>query len=237
MSPLVDRVKDGVRACLLDQDYPRLIARIQDDPAGVRKLFSLLYDAESLLRWRAVVGFGMLAEQAPQRVERIVSRLAYALNDEASICAWSTAPAVAEMAHRQPALTRNVVRIVVHYFEDVEACQSTNRNPVVLCSALWAVGRIGVGQPQLLEQEEIWPTLAGYTADPLPEVRGHAYWAIGHGRLLAQPALQRQAALVSRDGLTDGATVAVFDPETGEMPVQAVGELARQALRPVAGTL
>lgn len=223
----MDRLKAQLRQCLQERAFDALSALVVGHPAGVRKLYALLYDAEPLVRWRAVLGFGRVAERAPELVRRTVSRLAYALNDEAGVCAWSTAPAVAEIGHRHGDLTKEVVRIVVHYFEDAEACQSVNRNPVVLCSALWAVGRVGVRQPTLLE--EVWPTLARYTGDALPEVRGHAYWAMGHSRLLARPAIRGHEVKADRRGVTDETPVSLFDPDTAEMPWRPVKTFAQQA--------
>ncbi|NGZ28559.1 MAG: hypothetical protein G8345_16920 [Magnetococcales bacterium] len=217
---MTGRVKDELRTLLEQKQFDALPQLANQDGAVVRKLFSLLYDSEPLLRWRAVMGFGILAAKAPGKVGRTVSRLAYALNDEASICAWSTAPAVAEMAHHNPALTKEVVRIVVHYVEDAEACQSSNRNPVVLCSALWAAGRVGIRQPELIA--EIWPTLQNYSRDALADVRGHAYWAMGlRGERHQDP--------IPMEGWNDENPATVFDPRVGDLITLPVREFARQA--------
>ncbi|MBF0283428.1 MAG: hypothetical protein HQL51_03120 [Magnetococcales bacterium] len=219
-------IKEGLARLLWNKEWDRLPALVDQEPATVRKLFSLLFDREPLLAWRAVLGFGVLARHRPDPVRRALSRLAFALNDEATICAWMNAPAVGEMAAARPALTRDVVRIIVHYFEDEETCRGTNRNVRVLCAALWAVGRVGSRDPELVR--EVWPTLSGFTRDREAEVRAHAWWAVGAIRRGTPDGGWSLPEFEEVETAAD--PVAVFDPETAEFVTQSVERFARQAL-------
>lgn len=199
---------------LADKRLAELPAMLDRGGGGVlRKLYALLFD--ETLGWRAVSAFGVLAEARPALVRRTVSRLAWSLNDEASTCGRLNGAALGEMAARNPDLTRQVVRIVVHYCEDYETCHGINRNVEVLCAALWAVGRVGSRQPELAA--EVAGTLAGFMADPVAEVRGHALWA------LAQAGLRTPIPLALR---RDGAQVTIYQPRSLEMESRAIAEWA-----------
>lgn len=180
------RKADLVRL-LLEQAWEKLPEQVEQDGAMLRKLFTLLYDREPLLRWRAVLGFGLLARERPHIVARTLSRLAFALNDEASTCGWMSAPAIGEMSAQNPELTRSVVRIVVHYITDLETCHQENRNVELLCSALWAIGRVASRRPELLH--EVQESVRLFMQDPEPQVRGHAYWCAAQGGALCRISL------------------------------------------------
>lgn len=215
---------------LLEEGYwDQLPALAREDGATVRKLFALLYDRDPLLRWRSVLGFGVLAREQPASVERTLSRLAYALNDEASICGWMSAPAIGEMTAQNPALTDRVVRIVVHYITDVETCHGGNRNVEILCSALWAIGRIATRRPELLREVE--KTVAGFMTDPVAAVRAHAWWCMGQAGQL-----HRFEGTALGEG--DARLASVFDPVSGTFREEPVAFFARLALSgtPTGGT-
>lgn len=208
-------------ALLENREFHEIPVLARRDSATVRKLFALLYDRDPLLRWRSVMGFGWLAEQWPEGVERTLSRLAYALNDEASICGWMSAPAIGEMTGRNPSLTGRVVRIVVHYITDVETCHGGNRNVEILCSALWAIGRIATRHPELLG--EVQDTVTRFMADPESMVRAHALWCVGH-------AGRGGVFQIPPSALTDDAPARVFDPASASFQEEPVAFFARMAL-------
>lgn len=189
-------------------------------PDLVRKLYALLFNRDELLGWRAVLGLGELAAHRPGKVRRTISRLAWSINDEASTCGRLNPAALGEITARNPELTREVVRIVVHYFEDPETCHGSHRNVEVLCSSLWAIGRIGQPLPHLVE--EVLPTLIRFLADPLPQVRACAAWAMGRAGM-GRTALPDP--LVSTL-LQDSARVAIFDPDVGDRVSRSVAQWA-----------
>lgn len=213
--------REQVVRLLADKRFADLSDLANARPGVVRGLFSCLYDRDPLLQWRAVLGFGELAAHAPGRVERTLSRLAYALNDEASICAWMSAPAVGEMTARNPDFTRRVVRVIVHYFTDPEACHGVNRNLQVLVSCLWVVGRIGSVHPALFH--EVGAVVQGFMSDPVADVRGHALWAV------VQASATRDWP-VPGEMREDTAPTVVFDPVSAEFQSGSVGSFARRLL-------
>lgn len=83
---------------------------------------------------------------------------------------------------------------------------------------LWAIGRIGEKNPELVA--EAVPEVEELLQDPDPEVRGYAAWALGK---LGVPS----AGL--NDMLADEAEIELWDQ--GRLMHPTVGALAREALK------
>lgn len=198
-----------------EKRFDEAVALAALEPSGIRKVYALLFDRDPALAWSAVLVMGGLAAAHPVKVKRTLSRLAYSLNDEASTCAWMAAPAVAEMTVANPDLTRDVVRIILHYFEDEETSHGPNRNVDVLVSALWAIGRVADVVPALVA--EVMPTIRRFCVDLDVVVRAHAFWA-----------LARMAPEVARHEVRedDQAMAAVFDPDRADWIRQPVFQFA-----------
>ncbi|MDX1763024.1 MAG: HEAT repeat domain-containing protein [bacterium] len=143
----------------------------------VRLLRSLLYSPDDFLRWRTVTMFGWLAANQPAMIAPDVQRLIWSLNDEAGAIGRGAPETIGEIARHNLPLVREGIHIVAHYLEDRETCRPPKRNLEILIGALWAVGRAGGKHPLVVT--EVSPTVASFTADPEPPVRGHAVWALG----------------------------------------------------------
>lgn len=202
---------------LLDKAFEELPSFSDRYPSAVRKLFALTYDRTPLLRWRAVIGFGILARSRPEKVDRTLSRLAYALNDEASTYARMVAAVLGEMTAANPSMTDRVVRMGVHYLGDEETCHGPNRNVEILVSVLWGAGRTASVRPDIIA--EIVDVLRRLTWDPEPDVRGHALWVLAQAGLSLDEDARRRL-------LEDRAMVALFDPESAEFVMKPVAAYA-----------
>lgn len=210
--------KKALAELLLNKAFVELPAFFDDHPAAVRKLYALTYDRNPLLRWRAVSGFGMLARHRPDKVDRTLSRLAYAFNDEASTFAQMAAAVVGEITAAAPELTDRVVRMGVHYLEDEETCHGPNRSVAITLSSLWGAGRAASKRPEVVAG--VIETLVRFCRDPEPDLRGHALWVMARAGLpLAGGLLETLRA--------DGAGVRFYDPVSTELIASRVGDFAK----------
>lgn len=160
-------LRETVRKRLERRAFSEVLALAGQDRSLVRTLVSLLYDSDELLRWRAVSMIGHLAAAQPERVEPLVTRLLWTLNDESGGIGWTSAPALGEIGRNAPALLREAVRVVVHYQDD----------PTLLPGVIWAIGRLATAYPR--ETQEVVPRLVDHLRSTSPGVRGQATWAVG----------------------------------------------------------
>jgi len=170
-------LREGIAALLRDGDYEAVLDKAREDRRTVRTLMGILYHDDELVRWRAVTMFGHLAAAEPGLVSPFIFRLLWSLNEESSVVGWCSAQALGEIARRNPALTKDSVRVVVHFLDDDEVCRPANRNTPILIGAIWAIGNLALQEPALTT--EMGPALVTYLDDPDPDVRAHTAWALG----------------------------------------------------------
>ncbi len=200
-------LREGKRRELL------LLSRYQ--PLNLRVLQKLLYSADLELRWQAVMLLGeaayeVLAER-PEIVADLVKRLIYASADSAA-SAWGALETVGEIIRRAPERFGLFVKNLFAFL----------KYPEFRPAALFALGRIGEAQPQLIRREPALKLLE-FLKDEDPETRAQAAWAVGKiGLFEAQPALSSL--------LEDRSPVTLFEPEEGKVLETTVGEVAQKAL-------
>jgi hypothetical protein len=211
--------KATVKDLLRQQRYSEILERLGEKRRTVRILRSILYEPESLLKWRAVSMFGWLARERPGLIASEVERLIWSLNDEAGSIGRGAAETLGEIAWNNARLVREGGAIVIHYIEDPETCRPPNRNPEILAGVLWAIGRIGNRQPE--QVKDVLPTVWTFCEDPDSNVRGHAVWALGQVDMTGSEGVLRKLT-------HDRGTARVYDKE--EIRACTVGELAAEAL-------
>jgi len=200
-------LREGKRQELL------LLTRYQ--PLNLRVLQKLLYSADPKLRWQAVMLLGEAASEVlaerPEMVADLVKRLIYASADSAA-SAWGALETVGEIVRRAPERFGLYVKNLFAFL----------KYPEFRSAALFALGRIGEVEPQLLRREPVLKLLE-FLEDESPETRARAAWAVGKmGLFEAEPKLK---AL-----LEDQTPVLFFDPDRDDLLEVTVGEVARKAL-------
>ncbi|WP_456431345.1 DVU0298 family protein [Thermosulfuriphilus sp.] len=180
----------------------------------LRSLQKVLYSADESLRWKAVMALAEVAEElCPERVSSVgdlIKGLIWASADSAATN-WGALEAVGEIISRCPDLFGDFIRNLVAFLKD-----DTNRK-----AALWALGRIGQRNPQLVKPRAFF-AIVDLLDDPDPEVRGHALWAI----------LQigaKEATSFLKQLSNDKGEFRLFDGQ--RLQTLTVGQLARRGLK------
>ena len=190
-----------------------LLCRAQ--PLNLRVLQKLLYSADLLLRWQTVVLLGKAASEVvqdhPDVVADMVKRLIYASADSAA-SAWGALETVGEIIRHLPERFGLFVKNLFAFL----------KYPEFRPAALWALGRIGERNSQLIRKEPALKLLELFQ-DKDPMTRGLAAWAAGKiGLFEARPHLEALRE--------DQASVSVFLPEKG-LKETTVSQLALEALK------
>ncbi|WP_220096274.1 DVU0298 family protein, partial [Dissulfurirhabdus thermomarina] len=206
--------KREVESLVARGDHPALEAAAEADPLVLRRIQRLLYSPDPERRWGAVIALGRAAAAAarrhPSAVGDLLRQLIYAAADSAA-AGWGTLEAAGEIIRHAPDPYGSFVRNLLAFLRD----------PPARAAVLWAVGRIGEVHPDIVKRHPYFPIL-DLLADPAPEIRGHAAWALG--RLRAREAGGPLGRLAG-----DEAAFSLFDGH--RLRRVSVGEVARAALR------
>jgi len=217
-------LRDVVAGHLIGKRYDDVLGLARKDKRTVRTLMGLLYHEEELVRWRAVTMFGQMAVAEPGLVAPFIFRLLWSLNEESSVVGWCSAQALGEIARRNPDLTKDAIRVVLHFLDDEEVSLPANRNTYLLAGSIWAIGNLADAEPALVG--EMGPALVGFLDDPEPQIRALSAWALGEMRFKA-----------SSHGLErlkdDQAKVEIYLGD--ELVEETVGMAAAKALEKIAG--
>ncbi|GEM_PF-69686 len=187
------QVQKAVEA--LDRDS--LVEMAVQDPLLLRRIQRLLYAADPVIRWKAVLMLGgvagAIAQTEPSVVGDLLRRLLYSANDSAA-ANWGAVEAVGEIIRAQPTLYGSFVRHILGLLGD----------PPSRPAVAWAVGRIGGVHPQVVKQHSFF-ALFDLLESSDPEVRGLAAWALGEmGAREARKAVEKLLDDQSEFDLFDG---------------------------------
>lgn len=204
--------KEEVRRLLEGRQYEGLLQAAGDSREMIEYLFSFLNTRDGLLRWRAIEGLGhvvaRLSKHNPDVGRDIIQELFQSV-DEAGDPNWSVPEAVGEIVRNRPDLFAGFVPTLVSLYADERLRRGV----------IWAMGRIGKRQPQLIASG--LTVLIKALEEPDPEIRGFAAWSLGE--IAAQEAASALGALRS-----DHETVTIY--EAGKLWQRTVGAVALDAL-------
>jgi len=216
--------RDRLAGLLLSKDYDGAIEHIGGTNKGIRTLMGLLYHQDELVRYRAVTCFGRLSLAEPELVRPRIWQLLYSLSEESSVVGWASAQAIGEVARVNPPIAQHSIRPVVHFMDDEELSQPSNRNTVQLEGSIWVIGNIAEVEHALAS--EMGPILVGLIADPDARVRALAIWALCRIGYTGAAAELKKAVGDTGEGL-------IYDGE--ELVNVVVGELAGRAIGKLSG--
>ncbi|MDM8549483.1 hypothetical protein QUF72_05360 [Desulfobacterales bacterium HSG2] len=141
----------------------------------VNPLFSLFYNAEEIIKWRAVTAMGAvvsgLAESDTESARVIMRRLMWNLNDESGGIGWGSPEAMGEIMARNRTLAEEYHRILISYIrEDGNFIE----HEILQRGVLWGLGRLAHARPELVRDAA--PLLLPYLASEDAAIRGIAAW-------------------------------------------------------------
>lgn len=203
------RRKETARRLLDAFDLDGVDRWAEGEPQAVRTLQSFLFDADELLRWRAVEAIGraaaVRARAGLEPVRELIRRTLWLMNDESGGLLWHGPQVVAAVLAHVPALAEEFADILASFLDE-EPFRAGTR---------WALWRLA---PTAGLSAEVVPRLEASLGDPDPAVRGHAALALSAARAGALPVLAG-----------DGETFELFDPRSGALRTMTVADAARGA--------
>ncbi len=155
---------------LKEKDFERLLF-LGKPMFVISILFSLLYNEDDIIRWRAVDALGYVVDKLtvtkPELGREIIRRLFWALNDESGGNAKSAPEAIGSIISRQPDVYCDYIPMVLSFLDD----DSLRRG------VLWTVAQIAQVNSNLVKSyaDKILPLVNNKD----PEVRIHAVYALG----------------------------------------------------------
>ena len=215
-------LKKKIHDLLLQNDVAGSLNMICRYPARrvINPLFSFLFSADELIKWRAVTAIGAvvagLAEDDLESARIVMRRLIWNLNDESGGIGWGSPEAMGEIMARHQRLAEEYAKILVSY---IRPDGNFLEHQVLQRGVLWGLGRLAQVRPRLVREAAGF--LRPYLESEDPLLRGLAAWAAGAiGAESTQPELKRL--------LDDDAAVEIF--LNNRQVAYPISGLAREAL-------
>lgn len=196
-----------------------LLALVPQQAVG--PLIGAFCHRDSLTRWRAVTGIGLvcrkLHRENPEAVRVVMRRLIWMLNDESGGIGWGASEAMAEIMVQIPEMADTYHRILVSY---TDPDGNYLEHPVLQRGLLWAIARMAAVCPAHVQGAAA--NLTPYLAAKDPELLAGAIRAAGD---------LGEAGLVSHlvSHLEHPATVTIYRENT--LVSVGIADLARDAVR------
>jgi len=111
-----------LRELLEKKSYKELLNWAVQNRNPLRPLSSLLFDEDSLIRFRAIEVLGKVAaieyKKDPERVRRQIGRFLWLMNDESGGICWNAPQAIGEILYNVPDLIPEYGPILTSYFDE-----------------------------------------------------------------------------------------------------------------------
>jgi len=143
----------------------------------VNSLFSLLYNVDELIKWRAVIMMGevvsAIASSDMESARVVMRRLMWNLNDESGGIGWGSPEAMGEILARNNRLGDEYARILISF---INKNGNYLENEILRQGVVWGIGRIAGIRPGLVKDS--MPFLIPCISSRDTVLRGLAAWAI-----------------------------------------------------------
>jgi len=216
-------MKAQLRGWLTDAEFQKIIDAASEHKRTISTLIALTYDADPLVRWRALDAIGRCAvhlrSTRADALKNLLRRLFWQLSDESGGTAWHAPEAIGEIVRADPIAFADFIPMTVALL-DLEP----EDLPVFLPGTLYALGRIGEKTPDAVR--EGLPGILDALADEESQARAMAVWCLGQiGEsevLIRRQELARDQgdALVYIDEKLVPTTVAALWTEAATMTLQ-----------------
>ncbi len=205
--------RTALRRILADRDHHALLSWARGEPHAARTVFSALFEADDLLRWRAIEALGILAGQESredlERVREWLRRLLWNMNDESGGLMWHGPEAIGEILVNVHRLIPEFV-MILHSFHQEEPFEA---------GTYAALARLAELDPEPVRP--FVPFLCKGLEDPEPRIRASA------ARFLALVGERQEDHAAWGDVLAEDTPIQVYDHELGELGTTTVGAHAR----------
>lgn len=206
--------KAELHEILVRRDFEGLKTWADSNRNILNTAFSVTFDADLLIRWRAVEALGHLAEwsRRSERIEDFLRRLIWLMNDESGGLGWMAPEALGEILFHVPSMIPAYATILPSYFDE-EPFES---------GARYAVYRAALKQPEAFSACEA--KLVKGLAHDEPVRRAYA--------ILALEAMGASGAASAIEPLTGhDRAVTLYDHDTGYLIQKTLGQIATEVLQ------
>ncbi len=121
--------KEKVRAILVARDFEALNDWANKTRAPLRRLFSLTYDNDVLIRYRAIEAIGRVAmstaEYDMEKVRVFIRGLIWLMTEESGGIGWHAPETIAEICVRVPTLFEEYAKLLPQFLEEESFVPST----------------------------------------------------------------------------------------------------------------
>ena len=215
------QLKKILPALLKNEEFEKSLEEICLMPARrvVNPLFSFFYNADELIKWRAVTAMGVvvarLAHENLESARIVMRRLMWNLNDESGGIGWGSPEAMGEIMARHDGLAREYACILVSYINEAG---NFLEHEMLQRGVLWGLGRLAHTRPKLVLDAVAY--LCPFMRSKDAVHRGLAAWVAG-----AIPSEMTKSLL--QHLVTDEAKINIFI--NMNLEERTVGQLAADA--------
>lgn len=206
-------MKSEIVKLLTDKKYDALMKVPLGNGRLLSTLVSLTYDRKNVISYRAIEAFGIvskeIAKTKPEIVRNAAGRLLWMIREESGGIGWSSPEILGEIVRNNPDSFSDIAPIIVSFLDEDMLAEGV----------LWAVGRIGEVNPELVAHAI--PLILSYLHNPEPLLRGSAAWALGI--LCVKEAEARLKELIN-----DSSEIIIYDKS--DLHAKTVGEIAMESL-------
>jgi hypothetical protein len=210
-------LKKRVRAVLEGDEMDDLASLIEGYPRALSALISLTYDRESLITWRAVESIGPIVKKITDKSyeagRNIARRLLWSITEESGGIGWTAIEMIGEIVRCNPVGYNDFVPIIVELYEE----------EIFRPGVLYAIGKIGESQPELLRETE--GVLIKALKDKDPYIRCMALLTYSR---LSKIGRRLSISDTVKELFSDSSRVKVYND--GEMREYVIGELAKSLI-------
>ncbi len=224
-------LKKEFSALLVEDDWQARLEPFFEFPPRkiLGPLFSLLLAPKTLLRWRAVTGFGVvtarLADQNMESARIIMRRLMWNLNEESGAIGWGAPESMGESMARSASLADEFHRILISYAQEPISGDGNFLDHAPLrWGAYWGMARLAENRPELMQKSEDIFVECASEDDPLSRAVG-LWGLISVGNVDSLPPVLA--------GINDQSRITLY--RGGALCAYRVSELAREAASRIKG--
>jgi hypothetical protein len=209
--------KSELRKLILDQNWDRIVAWAGDNSNALGTLSSLFFETDRLVLWRAIDALGRIAAvSAASNIEKIrgfVRRLFWLMNDESGGISWHAPEAIAEIIGAVPGLIGEFGEMYLAFLveEPFEAgtCWGIAR--------LRELNRLSIDlEKGVLARSQV---IRDYLAADNARLRGYSVLAAARMGISVTPDVMARLQ-------TDRREIEIYNFESGELQLMAIGRLA-----------
>lgn len=190
-----------------DEKIDQLADDVIRDHRNLKRVISLLYDADMGNRLLGALAIGRIARLSPDIIKKRWNRIFYAFDDTMSC--WGAAEALGEIGRNIPEMRSRIVLFLRRFEKDESACQGF----------IWAICRIG--QVGIEHIKDFIPDLISLLKSREPCMAGQAIWTLGELKIT-------EAMDKIKTFLNDNRQIWLY--ESDSVCIKTIGRIAKEAV-------